>query len=394
MKFLSYRWTPRLGRQSYWTRGAIVQALLLVAISQLSPKILCADEASRTVRRELDEDNQASLLVQRTIQRLALGDAFDAKLRQRTWVHRREVVGIGHYEQSGGGTGRYSLEMTVHDGDLRHTNQQISDGKLAWIRTHLGPAVTLRRVDLGRIEEFYRELSRQGIFKTSSARDANTLVDISHQVPPSMRVGGLVEVVEQIAADYDLRLSKGFVDQQAVWILRGVIKTKAKERMSDAATGAIWSELSPYEVRMAIAAIGNEQGFGVGLPNRIEFWGQPPREDQPENSVPMQLADQSSSPEDTPSDSAIQTVLQTTVAATSATDSESTGSSPPDAAPLSDKPRGNLISLLEIYSVRRIEPSPEERFRFEREDRDVTFFNDTKHYLQRMSHEHTRLELP
>jgi hypothetical protein len=59
-----------------------------------------------------------------------------------------------------------------------------------------------------------------------------------------------------------------------------------------------------------------------------------------------------------------------------------------------DKPRGNLISLLEIYSVRRIQPSPEERFRFEREDRDVNFFNDTRHYLQRMTDQRTVLELP
>jgi hypothetical protein len=376
MKFLPCRSTPPLSHEITATRGPVVRALMLAMISPLFPAHSLADQPARTVRQEMDEESQADLLVQRTIQRLALGDAFDAKLRQRTWVQGHEVVGIGHYEQSGGGTGRYSLEMTIHDGDQRHTNHQISDGKLAWIRTHLGPTVTLRRVDLGRIEEVYRELSRQGIFKTSPTRDANTIVDSSRRVPPSMRVGGLVEVVEQIAADYDLRLSKGFVDHRAVWILRGVINAKAMERMSDPTTGASWSELSPYEVRMAIAAVGNEQGFGVGLPNRIEFWGQPPHDVQPKNSVPMQLADPSSSLEDPTADS------------------ESTASSQPDAAPLSDKPRGKLISLLEIYSVRRIEPSPEERFRFEREDRDVTFFNDTKHYLQRMTHQHTRLELP
>jgi hypothetical protein len=353
-----------------------VRALILVTISSFFLAHAYSDQPARTVRQELDEASQADLLVQRTIQRLALGDAFDAKLRQRTWVQGHDVVGIGHYEQSGGGTGRYSLEMTIHDGDQRHTNHQISDGKLAWIRTQLGLAVTLRRVDLGRIEEFYRELSRQGIFHTSPTRDANTIVDSSRQVPPSLRVGGLVEVVEQIAADYDLRLSRGFVDQRAVWILRGVIKSSARERMSDPTTGASWSELSPYEVRMAIAAVGNEQGFGVGLPNRFEFWGQPPNDAQPPESVPLQIADRSSSLEDP------------------APDSGSTASSKPDAAPLSDKPRGKLISLLEIYSVRRIEPSPEERFRFEREDRDVNFYNDTKHYLQRMTHPHTRSELP
>jgi len=376
MKFLPYRWTPPPGHKNCWIKGAIVQRLLLVTIGSFFLAHAYSDQPARTVRQELDEASQADLLIQRTIQRLALGDAFDAKLRQRTWVQGHEVVGIGHYEQSGGGTGRYSLELTIHDGDQRHTNHQISDGKLAWIRTHLGPTVTLRRVDLGRIEEFYRELSRQGIFNSSPIRDANTIVDNARQVPPSLRVGGLVEVVEQIAADYDLRLSKGFVDQRAVWILRGVINDKARQRMTDPTAGASWSELSPYEVRMAIAAVGNEQGFGVGLPNRIEFWGQPPSDAQVQQGVPLQLTDPASSPEDP------------------AADSESTASSQPDAAPLSDRPRGKLISLLEIYSLRRIEPSPEERFRFEREDRDVNFFNDTKHYLQRMTHQYTRLAWP
>lgn len=398
MKFLPCQWMPRLGRKSCRIRGAVAGSLLLVGIAQLVPAILHADQEARTVRQERGEASQANLLVQRTIERLALGDAFDAKLRQRTWVQGHEVVGIGHYEQSGGGTGRYSLEMTIHDGDQRHTNQQISDGKLAWIRTQLGTTVTLRRVDLGRIEEFYRELSRQGILRSSPGRDANTIVDASQQVPPSLRVGGLVEVIEQIAADFDLRLSKGFVDQRAVWILRGVIKAKAKGRMTNREAGAAWSELCPHEVRIAIAATGDEYGFGVGLPIRIEFWGQPSLEVEPENAGLPQLADQSSSPQEILSNTTLKTVSQTVPAPLSPADPETDATAtllaPSTNASPSDKPRGNLISLLEIYAVRRIQPSPEERFRFEREDRDVNFFNDTRHYLQRMTHQHTGLELP
>jgi hypothetical protein len=284
--------------------------------------------------------------------------------------------------------------MTVHDGDLRHTNQQISDGKLAWIRTHLGDTVTLRRVDLGRIEEFYRELARQGILQPSPDRDLNTIVDVAHQVPPWLRVGGLVEIVEQIATDYDLRLSKGFVDQQAVWILRGVINAKAKQRMTDPESGAVWSELCPHEVRIAIAAMGDEYGFGVGLPSRIEFWGQPSQEIEPDNAGLPQFADQSASPQDKQSDEMVKTVSQAVPAPLPSADLEPVAPVPPSSASPSDKPLGNLISLLEIYSVRRIQPSPEERFRFEREDRDVNFFNDTRHYLQRMTHQHPGLELP
>lgn len=393
MKFLSHRWATRLAKQHSAIRGVIALSVVVAGFPSLFSANLHAFEPARTVRHELDEENQANLLVQRTVQRLALGDAFDAKLRQRTWVKRHEVVGIGHYEQSGGGTGRYSLEMTVHDGDLRHTNHQISDGKLAWIRTQLGSSVTLRRIDLGRIEEFYRELSRQGVLQPSPGRDAHTIADASQQVPPWLQVGGLVEIVDQIATDYDLRLSKGFVDQQAVWILRGVIKAKAKHRMTDPETGAVWSELCPYEVRMAIAAVGDEYGFGVGLPSRIEFWGQPPLDAQPEDGFPKQLADQTSLPS-TSSTDAVNTVSQTTPANGAPVDPESNELATSIRMQPTDKPRGNLISLLEIYSVRRIQPSPEERFRFEREDRDVNFFNDTRHYLQRMTDQRTVLELP
>ena len=46
-----------------------------------------------------------SLLIREVINRLANGDAFDAKVRQRVWTAGRKVVGVGTYVQSGGGTG-------------------------------------------------------------------------------------------------------------------------------------------------------------------------------------------------------------------------------------------------------------------------------------------------
>jgi hypothetical protein len=355
MKFFPYHWRVFSVMWSCCIASVFGLTVLLLILPSPANKVI-AEQFAQSVRHSLDERNQADLLVQRTIQRLALGDAFDAKLRQRTWVYGYEVVGIGHYEQSGGGTGRYSLEMTIHDGDQRHTNQQISDGKLAWIRTHLGPTITLRRIDLGRIDEFYRELSRQPHYRTTATRDLHLIVDPQQQVPPWMRVGGLIEVLEQIAADYDLKISKGFVDQQAVWILRGIINDKAEARMTDPANGVVWSERCPYEVRLAIAAVGDQHGFGVGLPCRIEFWGRPTRQTAPEPN-PARASDELTQSDANPT---------------------TNGAQP-------DRPAGNLISLLEIYSVRRIEPSPEERFRFEREDREVNFFNDTRHYLQRIT---------
>lgn len=324
-----------------------------------------AQEPPSTVRRADTEENHGKMLATRAVERLALGDAFDAKLRQRIWTGGREVVGIGYYEQSGGGTARYSLEMTIHDGDLRHHSRQISDGKLAWVRSQLADEITLRRVDLGRIDEFYREVVRQGLAKESRSLGIAKRVGVAgggndQPVPPWMRVGGLVELIDQIATDYDLRVSKGKVDEEPVWILRGEITDAAKDRILSEAEGSTWSPLSPFEVRVAIAATGDDAGFGVGLPKRIEFWGQPP-EDQKGATVT-----------DGPSE---------TFAEGQSIDEREA----PSTTSVNEIPRGRLISLLEIYAVRRIEPSPEQRFRFEREERDISFSNDTRRYLQRIA---------
>src|SRR5690606_18041230 len=189
--------------------GGGARAGLAAAVTLLRPAL--ADSAPRVVRQISSPQNQAALLVERTIERLALGDAFDAKLRQRIWVGGREVTGIGHYEQSGGGTGRFSLEMTVHDGDARQSIRQISDGKLAWVRTQLGTAITLRRVDLGRIDEVYRELARADAASTAAVGGQRTVLAKDAMTPPWMRVGGLVELVDQIVRDYDLRVGKGTI---------------------------------------------------------------------------------------------------------------------------------------------------------------------------------------
>ena len=71
----------------------------------------------------------------------------------------REVVGVGTYEQAGGGSGQYNLQVTMHDGDGKHRLQQISDGKLAWTRTEIAGKVSLRRVDVGRLEEWVRGIA-------------------------------------------------------------------------------------------------------------------------------------------------------------------------------------------------------------------------------------------
>ncbi len=302
-------------------------------------------------------DPNAQALAVRTMERLAHGDAFDATLRQRIWVAGREVPGVGYYEQSGGGSGRYCLEMTIHDGDSRQTMKQISDGKLAWQRSQIAGVITIRRIDLGRIDEYEQESVRKqnpAGLSTSSAV-ANHL--IAHSVDPPtadlparLRAGGLVELLDQITADYELRLSKARIEKQPVWILRGTLKEAARARIQKAAGGEQLAALCPIEVRVAISATADANGFGAGLPVLIEFWSAPPV--KPTSSVPVSA---------TPVSAAIP-------AETAAT------------AP----PAGRLISSLELYSMRRIQPSPEERFRFTSEDREVNFTNDTHRYLERI----------
>lgn len=337
-----------------------VQVLLAgaVAVAGLVFTVVCSQPAAaeatpQVVRQVISPQNQAALLVERTIERLALGDAFDAKLRQRIWVGGREVAGIGHYEQSGGGTGRFSLEMTVHDGDARQSIRQISDGKLLWIRTQLGEVITLRRVDLGRIDEVYRELVRANSSSPAvigvASHAQRPLQPNNALTPPWMRVGGLVELVDQIARDYDLRVGKGTIDKKPVWIVRGIMSERAWQRVTAAGSEV---SLCPFEVQLAIAAAGDAAGFGAGLPVQIEFYSKPAGSLTEPPASPAASSDQASAAPRTTSN---------------------------------DAPRGRLISLLEIYAFRKIQPSPEERFRYKGDESDVTFSNDTRVYLDRLT---------
>lgn len=339
------RSAARLAYRAAWS-ARFVLALLAAAIPRLH-----ADSPPQAVRHAASPPDQAALLVQRTIERLVVGDAFDAKLRQRIWAGGREVVGIGHYEQSGGSTGRFSLEMTIHDGDTRQSIRQISDGKLAWTRTQLGTSVSLRRVDLGRIDEVCREAMRGGPARSARPGGYASVLAVEEPAPPWLRIGGLVELVDQIAADYDLRVGKGTVDEQPVWILRGALNQRARKRIEEAGGSPESTALFPFEVRLAIAAVGDGSGFGVGLPIKMEFWSEPV--DHPSDNIEGQSEPGQS------------------------TKRPQTGNG--------DAPRGRLISLLEIYAVRPIQPSPEERFRFKRDDPDVTFSNDTRRYLDRLA---------
>ena len=206
---------------------------------------------------EPQSDQQAKTLIREVINRLANGDAFDAKVRQRVWTAGREVVGVGTYIQAGGGTGRFNLQFTMHDGDGKHTLQQICDGRLAWTRTEIADHVSLRRVDVGRLNGSLIN------YQTNSATS----------IPPRLRVGAWTEMLDSVRRDYVLRLGTSQLQSRRVWVIRGNLSESARRRILTESRSKKLPELFPTRVNVAIADQPDPAtGFGQGLPVRLEFW--------------------------------------------------------------------------------------------------------------------------
>ncbi len=290
----------------------------------------------------------ARRLLARVIEQIALGPAFDAKIRQRVRVGEREVIGVGTYEQAGDGSGWFNLQVAMHDGDGKHTLQQISDGRLAWTREQIGDEVTLQRVDVGRLDQWVQGAVAPVYHQPGASADP-----IASHLPPSVRVGAWTEMLERIAADHDLTLASGRLEQREVWIVRGKLRADVRAQQLTEFKTETWPELCPSEVVVAIAkSAAVETDFGKGLPLRIEFWADP--------------------------------VVTHPASSDASGSSESRSDSEPDAttAALSADP-AHLISVIELYSIRPISPPPIGRFRFENQDMEVNFTNDTGRYLSR-----------
>lgn len=303
-------------------------------------------------------DEGAGELLDHCIRRLALGAAFDAKLRQRVWANGREVVGVGSYEQAGEGTGQFHLQLTMHDGDGKHTIRQISDGKLAWTRTEIAQQVTLKRINLGALDVNPRGEPEWPGAQTPGPKAAEfrqawkSLVEppeksgsgptsggprVADPLPAKAMVGGLVELLHQAGRDFDLRATGGKLAGEPVWILAGPIRESAVTRARSAGGLGEKSDLPvryPTRIRVAIASRqGKRADFATGIPLRFEYWH------------------------------------------------DASGSAP-DRKPVEDhgRPGGQLISLVEVYSIQEItRPSPA-RFRFVNDEHAIHFVDETEYY--------------
>jgi len=287
------------------------------APNQSSPRNQSDPEAVRFLRQMLDF--------------IGNGPAFDALVRETVWTSGRAVVGVGSYEQAGGGSGQYNLQLTMHDGDGKHRLQQISDGKLAWTRTEISGEISLRRVDVGRLEDWVRGTTDQS--------------DLS----PKLKVGAWGEMLDTFQRDYALRMDTAILRKEAprgstpaqaapeskrvpMRVLIGDLKPERRSEVLRDAKRTDWPYLYPTRVHVVVKANRDtETGLGQWVPSRIEFW-----------SDPIATVDSDGSP----------------------------------------KSRRRMITLIELYSLRQISPPPPERFRFDNQDAEINFVNETDRYVE------------
>ncbi|MEM9364603.1 MAG: hypothetical protein AAGD07_01320 [Planctomycetota bacterium] len=322
----------------HWGRaGRVVSIPLLLAGA------VCFGHASIASCQAPDKDTSeaAARVLAGMVDRLSIGDAFASKVRQRVWLRGREVVGQGTYEQAGRGSGQFNLQVNMLDGDGQHALQQISDGRLAWTRQQIGDQLQLRRVDVGRLDQWVSPSASNPLLPLLAGETSPrpVLTSTFAKLPPSVRVGGFVEMIENIAFQNRLSLATGRLQEQRVWIVTADLTVLARRRIHPEGDDT-WPVLCPTRTVIAIAQEDTpETRFGRGLPVRIEFYSDPLNEDD--------QVDES----ETPSESATRV------------------------------PERQLISLLELHQVRPIDPPPVERFRFENQN--IDFVNETDRYLNR-----------
>ena len=336
---------PRFQDAQVW--GRLIACLLLGFLfhngvfAQQAPPLSPRAPADRTVQSvpaESLSQPKAVALLHHTIDRLANGPAFNAAVRQRVWAFGREVLGIGTYEQAGYGSGRFNLQLTMFDGVGKHTLQQISDGRLAWTRTMIADQVSLRRVDVGRLDEWIppdrlSQEESQGHSPEAASGDRDSQSSRDSKIPPRLKVGAWTERLDTIQSDHVLRLGSSTIESRPVLVITGTLKDTVRQNVLAAADqdGLRCTRrrsrlpLLPHPIPIPDLARACRFGSNFG---RIRLMMSPEKRRKP-----------------------IATRM--------------------------------LVTLIEMFALHPMAAPPVQRFRFENQDSDVNFVNETDRYLQR-----------
>lgn len=217
-----------------------------------------AEERDSEANRVAKSRSDAKRLLQLVLRQLVSGPAFDAKVREIVWTTGREVIGVGTYEQAGGNTGRFNLQLTMHDGKGKHRLQQISDGRLVWTRSEISEAIKLTRVELGKLPGWEPGSS------------------VQQTIPPRLRVGAWAEMLTTLEQDFDLSIKTATLKEKPVFVISGELSQEARNTILSKARRTDWPPLYPTQMRIAVNAEADEEtNFGRYLPVRIEFWSDP-----------------------------------------------------------------------------------------------------------------------
>jgi hypothetical protein len=204
----------------------------------------------------------AAGVIEAAVGQLVYGPPLVVELRVRTEAAGEQTVASGSYVQAGQGSGRqrYELRSVVAGGPA--VLVQISDGRLAWTRRQVADNIELRRVELGRLP------SGMANAPSSAADPANgSAAGGGELVPPRFRVLGFVELLDNLARDYELTVRTGTLRGAPVLILSGPLREAARQRVRDASEGEIPDDL-PTEVWIALSPTN---GTPALFPLRIEY---------------------------------------------------------------------------------------------------------------------------
>lgn len=207
---------------------------------------------AQTSARHSTNAQQAFDVLYNSINRMVLGSgidqpAFAAKLRQITRVGGQEVTAVGEYKHSSGGRGLMRMNLRSPDEGKTSRFEQTCDGRLVWTREEVGGDVRIRRVDVGRLDEFAPTTG----------------------IPPRLMVGGLPELLDAVAWDYDLKLTKANLrEEQMVWVVRGQLKQQKLDELLEQSGASELPPEMPSRVRIGLL----KDGPFAWLPVRIEFF--------------------------------------------------------------------------------------------------------------------------